>query len=148
MPDNATDPELVEALSLLRDHDMERRRKPGRNKDDAAKRLLAQLMALNGRYDFTVRSRHGDWYELAVQLHGAHVDVTYHTERGVMVARHEAQGAGTEVPLDHDREGNVLLGREPDTFRTPIPGEPIPRRPGIAVLLEAIIAAANTSTKR
>ena len=135
------DPELVEALSLLRDRDMELSRVRGR-KVEAAQRLFTQLRSLDGRYGLVVRERHrDDWNELAVQIAGAQIEVTYYNEHGVTIARDER--SGTEVPLDFDRDAQAFVGRELDRFRTSVPGEPIPRRPAIAVLVEAILAAAK-----
>jgi hypothetical protein len=49
--------------------------------------------------------------------------------------------------LDYDRDGECFVGREPDRFRTPVPGEPIQRRPAIAVLMETIIAVSRQATR-
>lgn len=147
MPD-ATDPNLVEAISLLRDRDMEQRRGRGR-KDDAAKRLFEQLRALDRRYDLQVRERHrGDWNDLVVILPPSELQVSYMRETGVRVARNGEQGDGTEVMLDYDRDSECFVGRDPDRFRTPVPGEPIQRRPAIAALVEVLIAVAGQGSKR
>jgi hypothetical protein len=143
----ATDPNLVEAISLLRDRHMEQCRRPGR-KDDAGKRLFAQLRALSGRYDLEVNERHpGHWNDLVVHLPPDRLRVSCMGDDGVWVARLGEQGGGTEVMLDYDRDGECFVGREPDRFRTPVPGEPIQRRPAIVVLMETIIAVSRQATR-
>lgn len=144
----AIEHDLVEALSLLRERNMEQSRQRGR-KDNAAKRLFEQLRALDGRYDLHVQAEHpDDWNELVVSLSPARLYVSYMRENGVRVARYGEESEGAEVPLDYDREQECFVSREPERFRTPIPGEPVPRRTAIAVLIEAIIAAANKGPTR
>jgi hypothetical protein len=144
----ATDPNLGEALSLLRDHHMEQCRQRGR-KDDAAKQLFVQLQSLSGKYELEVHERHrGEWNDLVVLLRPAKLQVSYLRELGVRVARHGEAGDGAEVVLDYDGEGKCFVGREPDLFRTPVPGEPIQRRAAIALLMETIIAVARNASTR
>ena len=143
----ATDPNLVEAMSLLRDRHMEQCRRLGR-KDDAGKRLFEQLRALSGRYDLEVKERHpGHWYDLVIHLPPDRLRVWCMEDDGVRVARIGEQGGGTEVMLDYDRDSECFVGREPDRFRTPVPGEPIQRRPAIAVFMETIIAVSAQATR-
>jgi hypothetical protein len=127
---------------------MEQCRGRGR-KDDAAKRLFEQLRALDRRHELQVSERHrGDGNELVVILPPSELQVSYMRETGVRVARNGEQGVGTEVVLDYDLDGERFVGREPDRFRTPVPGEPVQRRPAIAVLVEAIIAASGHGPTR
>jgi hypothetical protein len=138
-----TDPELVEAISLLRDRHMEQCRARGR-RDEAAQSLFKQLVELDGRYELQVKERYrGDWNDLLVVLPPAQLQVTYLRESGVCVARYGEQGRGVEVVLDYDQHQQQFVGRERDQFRTPVPGQPVSRRPAIAVLVETIIAAAK-----
>lgn len=131
--------EMTEARSLLRDAAMERLRAPARANNKATEVLFAQLSELakaSTAYGLRLQEQDG-WNELAYGIGGHRGSVRHLTDHGIRVVgkKHIA------VELDVDPASNTLVGREPDRFQTPIPGESIPRRSALAVLVEAMLAA-------
>jgi hypothetical protein len=128
--------ELEEARTLLRDAAMARLRAHSARKDKGAKALFEQLKTLNDVHGLRMQTNEDEWNEVVVQIGKIRGLLVYLSDHGVRLRVDDKE---LDVVLDFDPSTQAFVGREPDRFHTPVPGQPIPRRPAIAVLVESIL---------
>lgn len=99
--------------------------------------LLQALAALNGFAGFIVNPD-GPGVEVQLGQRMVHVRYGVSEERFFIVTQ---DGRLIPVQLWFDPALNRFEGETADTYRNPTPGEPIPPRSALAVLVEAVCAA-------
>ncbi|MDB4963376.1 MAG: hypothetical protein JWP01_3375 [Myxococcales bacterium] len=130
-------PELDEARLLIRtlvasrtDDDEVREARIAANE-----KLFEEILQLDGYAGMKI-ARYPDPHECALvfKLKGAEAWITFVWRGG-----HAIAPSHRKVPLGWNVITNTFEGIEPDTFRTPVPGEPVSKRSAANTLLAALI---------